>query len=174
MPSIAEATRRRGDCERRRLATGLGLLVIGALFVGLGAAGSAAGHTAKASFVIGGLAVLASLAVFAARARLGERERGLVFVGIAVSVASLLAVWALAPAAVLSRPALAGAGMLGFVAGVVVLLAAVLAGVTVDRPVRGERRDVAWTRSTDRPAPNGQATDGGQADEELSFPLEDD
>lgn len=174
MPSIAEATRTRRDRERRRLATGLGLLVIGALLVGLGAAGSVEGTTAKTSFVIGGLAVVASLAVFAARAPLAERERALVSVGTAVSVASLLFVWALAPAAVLSRPALTAAGTLGFVSGVVVLLAAVLAGVTVDRSGRRERSGVAWTRSSDRRAPNGQAADGGSADDELSFPLEDD
>lgn len=176
MPSIAEATGTRGDRERRRLATGLGLLVIGTLLVGLGAAGSVEGTTVKTSVVIGGLAVVASLVVFAARAPLGEREEALASVGTAVSVASLLFVWALAPESVLSRPASIAAGTLGFMAGVVVLLAAVFAGVTVDRAGgRPEPSDVAWTRSTDQRAPNEQAADGGHSDDdELSFPLEDD
>lgn len=175
MPSIAEATRSRGDRERRRLVTGFGLLVIGAFFVGLGAAGSVEGTTVKTSLVIGGLAVVASLVVVAVRAPLGERERALVTIGTAVSVASLLLTWALAPESVGPRPASVTAGTVGFVAGVVVLLAAVLAGVTVDRagdrPVKSE---VAWTRSTDQRAPNEQAADGGRSDDELTFPLEDD
>lgn len=157
------------------MATGLGLLIVGVLFVGIGAAGIVDGGTTITGIVFGGLATVISLAAIAVRAPLGDRERDLVFVGTAGSVASLLFLWALAPAAVLSRPALTAAGTLGFVAGVVVLLAAVLAGVTVDRPGRRrERSGVAWTRSTDRRGPSGQAADGGQADDELSFPLEDD
>lgn len=176
MPSIAEATRTRGERERRRLVAGLGLLFIGTLLVGLGAAGSVDGGAAKTGFVVGGLAVVASLVVFAARAPLGDRERALVAIGTAVSVAGLLFVWALAPAAVFTQPALIVAGSLGFVSGVVILLASVLAGVALDRSIarRGERSEVAWARSGDDRGSNQQAADGGHTDDDLTFSLEDD
>lgn len=174
MPSIAEATGARRRRERRRLLLGLGLLGLGALFVGLGAAGTVSGASGKAGLVAGGLAVLVSLAALTVRADLAERERTLGSVGIAVAAASLLLVWALAPAAVLSRPALAIAGALGYLSGVAVLVAAVLAGVTLDRPSPGRHRQsrgVAWTRDDSSRTP---AADGGERDKELSSPLDED
>lgn len=174
MPSIAEATGARRTGERRRLLGGLGLLAIGAPLVGLGAAGTVSGTSARTGAVVGPAAVLVGLVALLGRARLGERERALASVGTAVALASLLFVWLLAPPAVLSRPAVAGAGGLGYLSGLAVLLGAVLAGVTMDRPPTESRRtpDVAWTRSTD-PRASRRAADGGQPDDR-SFPLEDD
>lgn len=177
MPSIAEATRARRGRERRRLVVGVGLVLAGALLVGLGAAGAVRGTTAKTGFVVGGVAVIAGLAAMALRAPLAERERALASVGAAVGVASLLFVWALAPAAVLSRPALTAAGTLGFLSGLAVLLGAVLAGVTTGRSDgRRHRRSnaVSWTRSGPARRARNQAADGGTTDDEVTFPLEDD
>lgn len=177
MPSIAEATRARGGRERRRLAAGVALVLAGALFVGLGAAGTVSGTTPKTGLVVGSVAVVASLAALATGARLREHERALVAVGAAVATASVLFVLALAPAAVLTRPALTAPAGLGYLAGIAVMLAALLAGLTLPDGRRSRRADggaVSWTRSGPDRTVREQAADGGTADDDLSFPLEDD
>lgn len=174
MPSIDEATRSAGSAERRRLAAGVGLVLAGTLFVGLGAAGTVGGAPTT-GLLVGGLAVIASLAALAVRAPLRKHERALVSVGAAIGTASSLFVWALTPAAAVGRPALQAAGALGFLAGVAVMLAALLAGVTMDRGERSPRTGdpaVSWRRST--ADATRQVADGGTTDADHSVPNADD
>lgn len=175
MPSIAEVTGGRQDHERRRRLAGFGLLLVGALFVGLGAAGVVSGASTKAGLLVGGLAVLASLFVLAAGAPLVEHERVLAAGGAALGAASLLVLWALAPAAVLSRPLLVGVAGFGYAAGLTVLLAAVLAGVSLDRwePGREPSSTSGWTRSAPASPTEPAAADGGEDGDELAFPLDE-
>lgn len=165
MPSIAEATRSSRSGERRRLAAGVGLVLAGLLFVGLGAAGTVGGAP-KTGFLVGGLAVIASLAALAVRAPLRDHDRALVSVGAVIATASSLSLWALTPAAAFDRPALLAGGGLGFLAGVAVMLAALLAGVTMDRgdgsPHSGGTA-VSWTRSNT--GATRQVADGGTTDD---------
>lgn len=175
MPSLAEVTRGRHAPERRRRLAGFGLLLVGAVLVGLGAAGTVSADSTKAGLLVGGFAVLAGLFGLAAVAPLGERERALAGAGAAVGAASLLALWALAPSAVLSRPVLILAAGFSYAAGLTVLLAAVLAGVTLDRgaPGREPSSTSGWTRQTPGPPTGPAAADGGEAGDELDFPLDE-
>lgn len=176
MPSLAVATRAGGHRQRRRLVAGVGLLVAGGLFIGLGAAGVVNGASTKTGVVVGGAAVVISLITLSLRIPLGGRARTAAAAGAAVSAAGLLAVWALAPPAVLSRPLITGAGAAVYLAGLGVLLSSMLAEAALDPAVTdGHRRagEVSWTRTErDRTARN-QATDGGSSEDDLSFPLED-
>lgn len=175
MPSIAEATRSRRDAGHRRVVAGLGLVLVGAVLVALGAAGTTGGSAS--GLAVGGLALLVCLWVVASRAPLASRERRLAAGGSVVAAASLLSLWAVPPAGVsLQHTLTVGAG-LGFAVGLTVLLAAVLAGMTL--PGRGRvdqsaASSVAWTRSSSPSAGEPRAADGGTAEDDLSFPLEDD
>lgn len=177
MPSLADATRTGGDRQWRRLVAGVGLLVAGGLFIGLGAAGVLHGASTKTGVVVGGGAVVLSLIALSLRIPLGGRARAAAAAGAAVSMAGLLAVWALAPPAVLSRPLITGAGVFVYLAGLGVLLSSMLAEAALGPAFTGGRRragEVSWTRTErDRGARN-QATDGGSSEDDLSFPLEDD
>lgn len=177
MPSIAEATRSRGADGHRRLVAGLGLVLVGAVLVGLGAAGTAGGPAPTTGLVVGGLALLGCLWAVAARVPLHRRERALAAVGSTVAAASLLALWPLAPGGALPRSALTvGAGLV-YAIGLTVLLAAVLAGMTLPgraEPGQPTSSSVAWTRSSSPSAGEPRAADGGTAEDDLSFPLEDD
>lgn len=175
MPSIAAATRARRSRERRRLMAGVGLLLAGALLVGLGAAGAVSGASAKTGAVVGGLAALGGLLALVARARLAERERAFVAVGVAVGLASLLFFWGLAPADLVANPSpVAVAAALGYLFGLTIVLAAVLAAVSV-RPRADRAPDASATVAWRRSAPSqSSAADGGATDDELAFPLEDD
>lgn len=178
MPSLADATRARRNRERRRLVIGVGALLAGALLVGLGTAGVVSGAPTKTGAVVGGLVVLAVLVGLLVRAPLGARERTIAGAGVGVGLASLVVVWAAAPAALLSgRTAATVVGAAGYAVGLTVVLAAVLAGVTIRRMVPRERTgsgEVSWTRSDPGTLAHERAADGGRKDEELSFPLEDD
>lgn len=175
MPSIADATRARRDRTRRRLLTGVGLLLAGALLVGLGAAGAASGLPVVTEVLVGGLAVWGALLVMAVRAPLGERERGLTAVGAAVGLAGLLAFWALAPPGTVSVLALLAG--LGFLLGLTVVLAAVLAAASLPGPVPRSTgpSSVSWTRTAESPGSGSRATDGGEtADAGPADPQDDD
>jgi peptidoglycan/LPS O-acetylase OafA/YrhL len=181
MPSLADLPRARRRRERRRLATGVGLLLVGALLVGLGAAGVVRGGSVRTGVAAGGLAVWAGLLGLALRAPLAERERILTAAGAAVGLAGVLGFWAVAPADVVSGPLLAPfATALGYLLGLAVVLAAVLAAVSGRPTARGAASGpaasspaTAWRRSTGG-GPSGHAADGGSRDDDLSFPLEDD
>lgn len=176
MPSIAEVTRGTRIRRRRRLALGVGLVLIGAFLTGLGAAGAVSGSALRTGLLVGGLAVLVSLWWFALRTPLRERERSMAIAGTATATASLLGLWIFAPASILPQSVLVLAIGFVYATGVTVLMAAVLAGLTL--PERGPRRDttsgaVSWTRSDSGASRDRQAADGGATDDDLSFPLEE-
>lgn len=176
MPSIAEVTRGSRVRQRRRLALGVGLVLLGAFLTGLGAAGAVSGSALRTGLLVGGLAVLVSLWWFVLRTPLRDRERSMAIAGTATATVSLLGLWILAPASVLPPSVLVLAVGIVFVIGVTVLMAAVLAGLTL--PDRGPGRDstsraVSWTRSDAGGSPDRQAADGGATDDDLSFPLEE-
>lgn len=176
MPSIAEATQSHGPDGHRRLVAGIGLVLVGAVLVGLGAAGTAGGSASKIGLTIGGLALLVCLWFVALRLPLHRRERAMAAAGSTVAAASLLSFWALVPAGALPQSALtAGTGLL-YAIGLTVLLAAVLAGITLpdrNRARQSTSSSVAWTRSTSQSASEPRAADGGTTEDDLSFPLED-
>lgn len=176
MPSIAEAMRTRGVDGYRRLLAGLGLVLVGAVLVGLGAAGTVGGASPTTGLTVGGLALLVCLWFVALRVPLHRRERGMAAAGSTVAAASLISLWALVPTGVLPQSALTVGTGLVYAIGLTVLLAAVLAGVTL--PGRGPAdqstsTSVAWTRSSSQSAGEPRAADGGTAEDDLSFPLED-
>lgn len=174
MPSIAEATESHGPDGHRRLVAGLGLVLVGAVLVGLGAAGTTGGSAPTTGPVIGGFALLGCLWVVASRVPLRGLERGIAAAASVAAAASLLSLWALAPARAFTGSALTVGAGLGFAIGLTVLLAAVLAGMTL--PGRGSANrssSVAWTRSASQSDREARAADGGTAEDDLSFPLED-
>jgi peptidoglycan/LPS O-acetylase OafA/YrhL len=176
MPSIAEVTGGSRVRRRRRLALGVGLVLMGAFLTGLGAAGAVSGSALRTGLLVGGLAILASLWWFALRTPLRERERSMAIAGTTAATASLLGLWILAPASVLPQSVLVLAIGLVYAIGVTVLMAAVFAGLTL--PERGPRRDsmsgaVSWTRSDAGTNTDRQAADGGATDDDLSYPLEE-
>lgn len=181
MPSLADATGARRRRERRRLATGVGLLVAGSLLVGLGAAGAVRAGSLRTGATAGGLAVWVGLVVLAVRAPLDEDGGTLAAAGAAVGLGGLLGFWALAPVDVFSGPVLpAFVAGFGYLLGLTVVMASVLAAATGRavgrRPALGSAAattPVAWTRAPDRES-GSQAADGGSTDDDLSFPLEDD
>lgn len=176
MPSLAEATQSRATDGHRRLVAGLGLVLVGAVLVGLGAAGTGGSPAPKTGLVIGGLALLVCLWIVAARVPMYRRERAMAAAGSTVAAASLLALWSLAPAMAASHSALTvGAGLV-YAIGLTVLLAAVLAGMTSPgRSAAGQSTSssVAWTRPSSPSSSDPRAADGGTTDDDLSFPLED-
>lgn len=169
MPSIAEATRASGDGSRRRLVVGMAFVLIGSLLVGVGAAGTVRGATIPTGLSVGGLAVVGCLTLLAARATRGRRERAVAFLGAMISGVSLVFPWAMG-SVVGGLWSVLTAGV-GFTIGLTVLLAAVLAGVTLDRGDRtgpSPSSPVAWTRSESDNPTSQPATDGGTAEDEYS------
>lgn len=179
MPSIAEATGARRRRERRRLAAGVGLVLVGTVLVGLGAAGAVRAGSLRTGATAGGFASWTGLLVLALVNSLDDDERGVVAVGSAVGLAGLLGFWAFSPANVISGPALLAG--LGYLLGLSAVLATVLAAASVRaddrRPARtsaGPSTPVTWTRSAGRDD-GGAAADGGATDDDdIDFPLERD
>lgn len=176
MPSIGEVNRDARGHYRRQLALGIGLLLAGSFLAGLGAAGTVSGSALRTGLVIGGLAVLLSLWGFARRITLRDRERSMAVAGSIAAMASLPSLWVLAPSEVLPRSMLVIAVGLIYTIGITVLLAAILAGITLPEagPNRTTSRPVSWTRSPSDSGKGRQAADGGREEDDLSFPIEDD
>lgn len=179
MPSIAEATRARRGRRRRRIAAGVGLLLTGALLVAVGAAGAASAETIRNGAVVGGLAVLVCIVMLADRAPLGETERNVAAVGALFGLAGVFLFWAVTPGETGSASGALFASII-YLAGVVVLGAAVLAAVTSPSPAveRLSAESVTWERgepsSTVGSVENDATPDGGAPDDEPSVsPNED-
>lgn len=175
MPSISEATQASSGQRRRRIAAGLGLLLAGALFVGLGAAGAANAGSLRTGALIGGLAVLCCVVLLADRASLGERERSVAAVGAAVGLAGLFVFWGLPDGgSALDAAVLGSATVYAF--GVAVILGAVLANVTLRTadPRQFASDEVAWTRSDAAGGPSEATADGGTPDDDITSPFDDD
>jgi len=171
VPSIAEVARARRGRERRRLFLGGGCLVVGALLVGLGAAGALSAASVRTQLIAAGAAVLVGVLVLAWRAALDEGERAVVAVGTAVAIASLLAYRGLAPAAdvPVHDPALLVTGIT-YLGGLAVTLAAALAASSLPSPGQRPARSVepvAWRRTSDEGDSPAAAADGGETAADL-------
>lgn len=175
MPSISEATRSSTGQRRRRIAAGIGLLLTGALFVGLGAAGVVNAGSVRTGALIGGLAVLCCVVLLADRASLGERERSVAAVGAAVGLAGLFVFWALPDGGGALETAVLGSATV-YAFGIAVMVGAVLANVTMRTSDSGQlgSDEVTWERTRSASGPSEAAADGGGADDDLAFPLDDD
>lgn len=177
MPSIADATRTQAGRERWLLGAGVAFLLLGTLIAGLGVAGVIDAASGRSVGAIGGLAVLSGLVALVVRVPLDERAQMTALVGLAIGFAGVSAFWAFTPVDMFtSSPVMPIVTGLGYLVGVAIVLAAVLAAATI-RP-GGTRRvnessPLGWTRSDDDRNANQPAADGGHEDEELSFPLDD-
>lgn len=177
MPSIADATRTQAGRQRWLLAAGVVTLLLGTVIAGLGIAGVVDAASVRSAGAIGGLAVLSGLVALVARVPLDEREEVTAMIGLAIGFAGVSAFWAVTPSDVFTGSLVPSiiTGF-GYLVGVAVVLAAVLAAVSIrpERPQQAnEPSQLGWTRSDDNRNANQPAADGGQDDEELSFPLED-
>lgn len=172
MPSIAEATGGDPDYASWKLAIGFGMVLLGGLFVGLGVGGLSSGSSVRTATLAGGLFVLLALFVVATQVPLGERERTFVVTGSSIGFASALLFWALAPPV---GPASAEPGIVvtsfGFLIGLAIELAAVLAGITAHSGY-GNRSElkavVEWDRSLTGTGENKTSADGGHDRENFS------
>lgn len=177
MPSIADATQTRSGRERWHLAAGVGLLLLGTLFAGLGLAGAVGVTSVRSVGAIGGLAGLAGLLTLVARTPLDDHEAIAAVIGLGIGFAGVSSFWIVTPVelspGLLAMPI---ASIFGYLVGVAIVLAAVLAAVSI-RPSSGHRSNesptVGWTRSDEGQHAHQPSADGGREEDDLSFPLDD-
>lgn len=176
MQSIADATGGHSHPNRRRLVAGVGLVLAGAIIGGLGLAGMLGAATVRGGLAAVGLAVLVGWVALAARAPLNERERAIAAVGLLVGFAAVSIFWAVTPSDVAADPSiLTILSGLAYMAAVTLVMAAVLAVVSVRVVPRSKQSNPSTTRweRTVGSNPPQHSTDGGEDEEELSFPLQD-